>query len=276
MQEVWTRRLSLSLLGVPVTVLADDRELGERLAVCYARSGAEEGENALTARLERAGTGWRIAVDGREPVRKDDAAEAVRALNHELMHGVMLRNRRLYYVHAAVVEHGGRGILLPGLSQAGKSTLALAFLAAGARFLSDELLAYDASSGRALAFPRAVKIRDACVDYFPAWKDAFLGAGEGRFLPFDALGGEIAPHAAVHAIVLPRWSGPYGATELVPASPGQALLELAASSLNFGTHRVQSLDFLSDLVAGARAFRLAWREPHGAVARVLGELEAGT
>ena len=42
-----------------------------------------------------------------------------------------------------------------------------AFVAAGAGFLSDELLAFDPDAGRARAFPRAIKIRDECVDYFP-------------------------------------------------------------------------------------------------------------
>ncbi len=271
-----TTELCVELLGGPVCIRCDDPDLAERLAMCYGRSPRRDagGGDPLSATLERGPDGFLVRVTGRAPRTAADAVAALRTFNHELLHAVMLRAPELYYVHAAVVELAGRGVVLPGLSRAGKSTLALAFVAAGAGFLSDELLAFDPAAGVARAFPRAIKIRDACVERFPLLADRFVGHGEGRFLPFSALDPDVAyPATAIAAIVLPRWSGEGGATELRPVSRGDALLELAASSLNFGTHRARSLDCLAQLVQGTRAFALAWNDPHEAVrlvARTLG------
>ncbi len=277
MHEAPSRRFSLGLLDVPVEVVCDDPALGERLAICYARSFRPEREHGglgggLTAELRSTATGWRTVIDERDDRELEDPIEAVRAFNHELMHAVMLRRRELYYVHAAVVEWHRSGILMPGLSQAGKSTLALAFVEAGARFASDELLAYDRTRRVARAFPRAPKIRDVCVGYFPGREEAFVGTGEGRFLPFDAGGIEVAEETRVRIVLLPRWDPEVDGVRLEPVSAGKALLELAASSLNFGTHRTQSLDFLTDLVSGARAYGARWSDPH-AVVRAVAEAE---
>jgi len=262
----------LELLGVPVELASDDEEVRARLALCYERAraaGAGEGADPVRGSVERAGDAWLVRVSGRDDLTASDRTDAVRALNHELVHGVMRRAPELYFVHAAVVEHQGRGIVLPGLSQAGKSTLALALIGAGARLVSDELLAFDPARRRALAFPRALKIRDACTAYFPELHSGFRGTGEGRFLAFAALPDDsVCDATSVDAVVAPTWSGERPPA-LEPVSRGAALLDLTRSSLNFGTHRARSVDHLAELVAGARAWRLTWREPHAAVRALL-------
>jgi hypothetical protein len=210
---------------------------------------------ALHASVDRCGVRWRIVVEGREERQADDAIAAVRALNHELLHAVMLRVPELYFVHAAVVAWRGRGIVLPGLSRAGKSTLALALLLEGASFLSDELLALDPGRGTARAFPRAVKIRDECIGYFPELAASFAGTGEGRFA----------------AVVVPRWTET-GTSRIARIPRGAALLALSESSLNFGTHRLRSLDWLAELACRVESFSLEWSEPREAARAVLREL----
>jgi len=267
--------LDLDLLGVPVRLASPSAELAARMALCYARClSARESARPLEAGLSLADGRWRVSVEGRDERLEDDPIAALRALNHELLQAVMLRARQRYYVHAAVVAWRGRGIVLPGLSQAGKSTLALALVLEGARFLSDEILAVAPASGRAVPFPRAIKIRDECTGYFPELAGQFDGSGEGRFVPFAALPDEVlAGETPVAAIAVPRWSGaePPGLAHL---SRGAALLALAESSLNFGAHRQASLDWLADLVRDAAAVSLVWREPRAAARALLRELEA--
>jgi hypothetical protein len=268
--------LDLELLGVPIHLACDDQGVAERLALCYARSGkvAALASAALHASVDRCGVRWRIVVEGREEQEADDAIAAVRALNHELLHGVMLRMPELYFVHAAVVAWRERGIVLPGLSRAGKSTLALALVLEGASFLSDELLALDPARGTARAFPRAVKIRDECAGYFPELAASFAGTGEGRFLRFDALPADlVAAEAQVAAVVVPRWTGT-GTSRIVRIPRGAALLALSESSLNFGTHRLRSLDWLAELVCRVDAFSLDWGDPREAARAMLREFAA--
>lgn len=265
------KALALELLGVPVDLAASEDELARRLAVCYARSPRVRSvEQVLEGRIERRGAAWFVTVAGRAPRELASPNEALRALNHELLQALMTRRPEHYYVHAAVLEHGGRALVLPGLSRAGKSTLALALVLAGARYLSDELLCL-ARDGRALPLPRAIKLRDECVPYFPELAGACVGEGEGRFVPFEALPADVvgAP-TPVGSIAVPRYA-PAADDRPRALGRGEALLALAGSSLNFGAHRAGSLDWLTTLVTGTRTLALAWREPRAAAAALLAE-----
>jgi hypothetical protein len=270
--------LELELLGVPVRLEADDAEVHARLALCYGRSRAEPSAfdatkpaRILVARVARSGRGYRVTAGARAERLEQDAIEAVRALNHELLQAVMQRSRAHYFVHAAVVVWRGQALVLPGLSRAGKSTLALALLLEGARYLSDELLCFT-HAGLAEPLPRALKIRDECVAWFPELAARFVGDGEGRFLPFEALPDDVlAAPAPVGAVVVPHWS-PGAPDRPAPISPGAAVLALAASSLNFGAHRELSLDWLAALAGDGTAFELAWNDPRAAARALVAEL----
>jgi hypothetical protein len=264
--------LELELLGVPVRIEAGDEELSARLSLVYGRSRGAPARRPLTARLAHVGGSYRIEVDTRDERSERDRTEALRALNHELLQALMARLREHYFVHAAVVVWRGRALVLPGLSRAGKSTLALALLLEGARYLSDELLAFT-RAGRAEPLPRALKIRDECVAYFPELEGRFAGEGEVRFLPFEALpSGVLATSAPVGAIAVPRWSAG-AANRPEPLSRGEALLALAGASLNFGAHQEQSLDWLAALVGDSMAFSIPWSEPRIAARALLAELD---
>lgn len=263
--------LTLELLGVPVCLETNDEAVRASLGLCYGLSPAPSSRAAMLGRVERGAHGFRVAVEARAARYEADATAAVRALNHELLQALMARCRTHYYVHAGVVEWRGRALVLPGLSRAGKSTLTLALLLEGARYLSDELLAYD-GAGRAQPVPRALKIRDECVAYFPELAARFVGQGEGRFLPFAALPADVlATPVPIGAVCVPRWS-PEGPDRPTPLTRGEALLALTSSSLNFGTHRERSLEWLADLVSEATTLALAWRDPRVAARALLAEL----
>lgn len=65
----------------------------------------------------------------------------------------------LVAVHAAVVVHDGRAVVLPGVSGSGKSTLSVAATAAGLTLLSDEYALVDPSSGAVTGWVRPVRLR---------------------------------------------------------------------------------------------------------------------
>ena len=68
------------------------------------------------------------------------------------------------FVHAGAVSWRGRGILLPGESGAGKTTLVAALVAAGAHYYSDEFAVLD-RQGRLLPYARAPRTKDDVPDY---------------------------------------------------------------------------------------------------------------
>lgn len=268
--------LAFALLGVVVHVRSSAAAVHARLAACYGGGGDGRLGQAgvpIEAELEPSADGFTIAVAGRPAARAPDLITAVRAFNHELLHAVMLRHPHLLFVHAGVVAKAGRAIVLPGLSRAGKSTLVLALLRAGAQLLSDELLAYDPATARLLPFARAVKVRDECVGYFPSVAGEFVGAGEGRFLPLPALGPQgVATSARAGVLAAPQWAATGDGTPRV-ITAGEGLLHLARSTLNFGSQRERSIDHLAALAGASACFDLVWREPHAAADALLRCLE---
>ncbi|MBX3171508.1 MAG: hypothetical protein KF760_29135 [Candidatus Eremiobacteraeota bacterium] len=61
--------------------------------------------------------------------------------------------REFLFVHAGVVGWRGQALVVPGPSRAGKSTLVLELVGAGAQFFSDEFAVFD-RAGRVHAYPR--------------------------------------------------------------------------------------------------------------------------
>jgi hypothetical protein len=66
--------------------------------------------------------------------------------------------RGVLFVHAGVVAWKGHGILIPGRSRAGKSTLVHALLQAGAEYYSDEFALLD-TNGRVHPYPVPLSLR---------------------------------------------------------------------------------------------------------------------
>jgi hypothetical protein len=76
--------------------------------------------------------------------RSLDLAPLLRRLESELHFAVATNARSSLFVHAGVVGWQGQGILLPGPSMSGKSSLVAALLRAGADYYSDEYAVVDA------------------------------------------------------------------------------------------------------------------------------------
>jgi hypothetical protein len=90
--------------------------------------------------------------------RSVDAEEALEGFGTDLQLYVAMMAKRRIFVHAGVVGHKGRAIVLPGRSFAGKSTLVKALVDAGATYYSDEYAVLDAR-GRVHPYPSPLALR---------------------------------------------------------------------------------------------------------------------
>jgi hypothetical protein len=169
-------RATVSLFGVVVRLTADSAGLLERMQAALppiwkpATSSAPEfslralhdAGNSEQLRLEQALPGLEQEQPGREfgwlPLRRGSAGVV---LDH--VHGVVrefvAHNARDYvFIHAGVVAHHGRALMLPGESFAGKSTLTAALARAGAVYYSDDF-AVLAADGLIHPFPEPITLR---------------------------------------------------------------------------------------------------------------------
>jgi hypothetical protein len=70
-------------------------------------------------------------------------------------------------LHSAAVSYKGRGILLAGWAESGKTEAMLGFLAAGAYFVSDKWTIVDGDGSSIHHFPTPITVRDWMIDLIP-------------------------------------------------------------------------------------------------------------
>lgn len=136
--------------GAQLAVSAPDGEILRRII-----DGLPPGWELCPPEIQHDEVSWRIAVLREEDgyrLRDSDGYERTSA-DLELTICMMRTQMRRYvghhasdlvFIHAGVVAHRGRAILIPGPSFAGKSTLVAALVRAGADYYSDEFAMLDA------------------------------------------------------------------------------------------------------------------------------------
>jgi hypothetical protein len=161
---------------------------------------------AMEQFLERLPPGWRPSssptvermysiIDGGGATRPGlrrfnllyvNSSKLVRTLDSEEMLGTFETNlqlfvaefaRRRVFVHAGVVGWKGRAIVIPGLSNSGKTTLVAELVKAGASYYSDEFAVLDLQ-GRVHPYPKPLGLRAAA-------------GGKQTPTPVESLGGRV-------------------------------------------------------------------------------------
>jgi hypothetical protein len=144
------------------------------------------------------------------------------------------------FVHAGVVGWRNKAILLPGRSFAGKSTLVMALVEAGAKYYSDEYAVFD-SDGKVHPYWRFPKIRTA----------------SGRKVASRLLCGDLEgpPPAPIPLgwVLMTRFEG-VGAWEPKGLTCGQTLLGLLDNTVPVRNRPEQSMRFLAKAVVNAQGF----------------------
>ena len=180
--------------------------------------------------------------------------------------------------HGALVARDGRGILLVGRGEAGKSTLACALWTRGAALLGDDVTLLDPASGDARPAPRRVSLRSASRELLGESLFARILQGPSSVARADAClfhPEEIEPHprpvsARLAAIVfLTRRGGASAAARPEPLAPAHALMALLPyTNLRAGTSLGEAIRRLAPLADRVPAFDLG-RGPLAEMATVV-------
>ena len=167
-------------------------------------------------------------------------------------------------LHAASVARHEQGMLFAAHSGSGKSTLAAALLARGWQYYCDELSMLDPVTFNVQPFPKALCIKAGSFDLvqrigLPLWRrghyvKAFKGP-VGYINPADVPSYQQAKPCRLRFVLLPHYRG---ATQpcLEPVPPAEAAFELARHTLNRHHFGPELVSVLSEMVRGARCFRL--------------------
>jgi hypothetical protein len=176
---------------------------------------------------------WGIA----RRARTLDLEEALAVLEADLRLNVAAAATRRVFVHAGVVAHRGRAIVLPGRSGAGKTTLVAALVRAGATYYSDEFAVLD-GRGRVHPFAKPLSVRGA------------EGKG-GRSVTAEELGGVSGTRPLRVGLVVASTYRPGARWRPARLTPGGALLHLVPHTVPVRRRPEASLRSLTAMVEGA-------------------------
>lgn len=105
---------------------------------------------------------------GGPPYRTNDVSTLMPILEGRIRSHYLDRAESEWVFHSSgFLNRDGEAVLVLGESGAGKTTLALRAIAAGALGLSDELHLWSPTTGSVVGFPRAYSVRKGAVEAFP-------------------------------------------------------------------------------------------------------------
>lgn len=232
------------------------------------------------------------ALGGRDPLSWsiDGETQVPATLAEVLFRAVGLLNRyaldvdpERFHLHAALVGDATRTVLIPGVRGAGKTTLSSAMIERGWSYGTDEMVAVsDGPHGSIVATALAKPLN--CK---PGSLRRFDHVRSRRHLllahwPTERAQLGIAPRRlgrgpkTVTNIVVPQRSNRYVSPHLSPLESADAVRVLAENSFDFERYGAgASLELAARLVAGARTWRLLYRDAEDAAGLLDRELHAG-
>lgn len=227
-----------------------------------ARAGGE-GDPAASAAwdyvVRRRGSGESYALACRQepPLFVDGLDDLLHALEHDLVVSLQHRRPEWLFLHAAVLERGGRGYLLAGDSGHGKSTTAWGLLHGGLAYLSDELAPVEPASLQVHAYPHALCMKREPPPGFPLPAQGVERLGRTLHVPVARLPGGLGPaRSRVEAIVFVRHDRSLAEPSLRRLGPAEAGARLYTATLNALAHPAEGLDVVLGIASRVRCHEL--------------------
>jgi HprK-related kinase A len=182
-------------------------------------------------------------------------------------------------LHASSMEVDGVGVIFPGGSGRGKSTLTAGLLAHGWRYLCDEFALIHAETLQLHPFPRAICIKKGSSPVMDALGLRLQGGfhsikhtkGRVGFLcPVDVRADAVGGVCPIRYVIFPQYVAGAVPT-LKPIGRAEAAFALHEVCWNLLSCRALGLDVLADMVRGAMCYRLTCGEIR-ATCQLVGEL----
>ena len=220
--------------------------------------------------------------DGQRSFTPLPAAQALAMLEWGINWCIAAHAHQFLLIHSAVLERGGRALLMPAPPGSGKSTLCAALAHRGWRLLSDELGLLDMSTGLVHGMARPINLKNASIPVIRAFApDAHFSASmpntsKGTVAlvrpPQDAIEHRLTP-AQPAWVVLPAWRADAPA-QLMPIERSRAFMDLAEQSFNYDIHGLKGFQAVGRLVDACDCYRFEYSRLDEAVAHFEALLEA--
>jgi HprK-related kinase A len=210
----------------------------------------------------------RFTVDGRAPHEDMPAEHALAVLEWGINLVIALRSHSLLMMHSAVLERGGKAMLLPAMPGDGKTTLCAGLMHRGWRLFSDEFGLMRLDSEALIPIPRPMPLKNESIQVIRAFApDAVFGPtilntrkGTIAHVRPPAASLQQAKIGAPPAwVVFPRWVDKAQLViEEIPKA--EAFMWLASNSFNYEYLGEPAFRAVRRIVEGARCFHMIYSD----------------
>ena len=196
--------------------------------------------------------------------RGSDESELATTLIQQTIYHLIDKNKDGMALHAAALSKNGKGIILPGASGRGKTTLSTWLATKGYNYLTDEYVFIRENTNIIQAFSRPPNIKvkgiDALDSYFDinAHEDQTIRSSQVAMIPPRLLNpNNKKEEAVVSLIVFPNYkeSSEFELEKLSKARAGLTLMECLVNARNLNGH---GFNEAARLVRDTPAYRLTY------------------
>jgi hypothetical protein len=200
--------------------------------------------------------------------RSPDYRYILEYLEYKIYTLVIDRLSNYYLIHAGVVTHNDRAILLPASSGGGKTTLIAGLLKDSFRYLTDEIGVIDPHTFKVHPFPKPLNIKTGSVSLFEDFGPEMEVIKKNEINIEDKIHHVLVKRSSIHAMDTPLPVGdiifveydPRGKSRLAPISRANAIFEMAKCSFNQYRFKGKGIDILDGLVRGCECYELKFTE----------------
>jgi hypothetical protein len=225
------------------------------------RSEDVNGARAYTLTQRQSDGLFALWLDGQCLDETATAGGLVHSLLWEVHKQAVASAREVLALHAGAVAWRGAGVVLPGTTGSGKTTLVTGLIKAGFSYLSDEAALIEPQTGWLHPFPKSLTLRPESLRLLPelteklapelAWTTRLRYHLSADAVRADALGGP----CIVRYVITPTYT-PGSQVRLVPVSRAQTLVDLSRNAFNLHLFGRVGVAVLADVVRGAECFHM--------------------
>jgi hypothetical protein len=251
-----SKSLSFDFFGVEVEVTVTDPECRKLLLANYSFFQASVQIPVLSYVVNRRKADRFLILRGCDPpLQAHDDGDFLFLFEKDITIELQKLRPTLYFVHAAVLEYQGKGLLLIAASGGGKSTTTWALCHHGFRYLSDELGPVDVRTLKVVPYPHALNLKRTPPSY--PLPPQTVRTSRTLHVPVETLpGGVQSAPTSLAAVFFLFYRPDVSSSQIQPVNRAEGGTRLFANALNALAHPGDGLDAALEIAANCSCFEL--------------------